>query len=545
MLFQNSITLIKRKLLYVWEPVVGYLSKTHNLFGKCSTIFFLLFISILPLRLVNLPYSDFIYDEAIPLSYLKESASPYTKDYIISQHKGPGQYFIAWVTYYLSGGGFSEYMYRFPFSLANCLSIPFYFLFVFRFTRDKKVALLASYLMGVNGFIVGLGRIFQYQSFNLLFSIISLYFYSKIGFLNSEKINIKNSIFGTLFFSLSLLFHWDALFILPYALYVVVRYIFCNKKIDTKFKILILVLNLLVLAFIVGPYLFNYYNHFHSSSYDQQYLNSRVSNAVPSASSIVRQISTIFYKIRFYNPLFLVPLIFLSLGILVIRNIKSYALTFSWFIIEFLFFTLIFTNTGTHIYNMFIPLNILVGAGLVELYRYVKNFGHRFSRFKNILKVLIAGILMLLYIQSYIIFVDHNNEYPQKDKKLIFFNLKGIEEKDRKFYRNFYYNNKIGFPYRRDWNYIAGVMDKFELAIGANYRSIPIETNDISYPIEFYTGRDISNDGERFILAVKYPMSLVNDYKNFSSSKDKDLVASIKNFNGDTVAIIYFTKGIK
>ncbi len=509
----------------------------NKLWSNTLYISILLFLIFLPLRIKNLSYSDYIYDEAVALNYLRENGRFYSNEFIISQHKGPGQYVIAGFTYILSRDVYNEFIYRIPFALANCLSVSIYFLFVSKLTKDKRVALISAFLFGSNGFIVSLGRIFQYQSFNILFSVASLYFFSNIR--DDEDDLIKNSLLGMVFFSLSLLFHWDAIHILPYIIYVIVSKIFLSNKSSTKLITKLLIINLVPLILIAGPYLISYIIYFLSSSADKVYLSSRAGSIVTTVPAVIKQFSVILYKIRFYNPLLLLPLFALSLIAFLFNNNKSKVFVILWVVFELLFFILIFKNTGTHIYNLFLPLNILIGLGLITIYKKL----NRILICKKILKYLVylplIAVLLTLYYQSYLIFVDYSEEYPLQDKKLLILKIEGIEDNDKKYYRNFFYNNKIGFPYQRKWREVGYLMDSYEIQRGLVLKSLSIETNDITYPIEFYTDREVSSNGDRFILAVRRPMSLVNDYKNFSRAKNKKLVGHVINDAGEKLVSVY------
>lgn len=183
----------------------------------------------------------------------------------------------------------------------------------------------------------------------------------------------------------------------------------------------------------------------------------------------------------------------------------------------------------------------MIGIGLYEFYIIVsiKIIPNKISPYLS--ATILLMIMGFLYYQSYLLFVDYKKEYPVKDKKLLVFKIKGIKESDRKFYRNFEYNNKIGFPYSRRWKQASKIMREYEINNDIELYSIPIETNDITYPIQFYTNRDFTSTGKRFVLAVKYPMSLVNDYKNFSRAKDKTLLEKIQSRYGDTLILLYIT----
>lgn len=498
---------------------------------------------MIPLRFINLGYSEYICDESVALDWLRVNKSFYPADFFISLHKGPMQYLIGGLVFLLTRDVFNELAYRIPFALTNCLSIAFFYLFIKNLTKNKFTAFFTAMLFGVNGLLVAFGRIFQYQSLNLLFSILALYFYSEITKIvedssqtNENKI-LRNSLIGTLFFCLSLLSHWDAIYILPFIFLVLLRDVLLKKSLPSKFKINFILFNFLIIAILFSVYLIPYIRYFINSSENQAYFQGRVSPSLITFSKFARRVKFIIFRIKLYNPLvfFEFHLFLLFVSLLFIKKTYFYVL---WFISEIFIFTLIFTNPGTHIYNIFIPLLTCISLGVTYLLNIpIKSKKISKNSIKKFTPIFLLFLVGFLYYQSYVIFVNHNPEYPWKKKKILGCEVGNFtsEEKD-----NYLGNNKIGFPLRREWKQIEFILREYEKSNEMKIGETKIHSNENICPVNFYTNRITSESGERFVVAVKYPLSLVNDYKRFYKFNSKISLESAVNMYGDTTAKIYY-----
>lgn len=500
----------------------------------------LLLILLLPLRLIYLGYSEYICDETVALNWLRLNDSFYSTEFLLLQHKGPMQYVIAGIVFLITKTVFNEYTFRLPFALANCLSLVVFYLFIKNVTKNKWAAFVSAFLFGVNGFLVAFGRIFQYQDLNLLFSISSLYFYSKIS-ADGEKEDsvIKNSAVGTVFFCLSLLSHWDAVFIVPYLLFVIFKNVILKQEYSRKFKSKFILVNFLTLLLLAVFYLIPYLKYFINSAENQAYFQTRVGPSAISWGKFVGRVQFIIFRIKLYNPLlfFEFCIAVLALSLVFIKKTWFYL---AWFVAEMLVFTLIFTSPGTHIYNIFIPLAVSLALSLSGVFNFL---GKRSNRVKIIFTPLVFAVpiffMSFFYYQSYVLFVDHSPEYPWKSKIVAKKEVGKFSVWERK---NYLSNNKIGFPLRREWKQIEDAMAEYEKENDIPVGSIGAETNENLCPASFYTGRRLGKFPSRFIVAIRYPLSLVNDYKNFSRIKNKELIKVIKNEAGDTVASVYVVR---
>lgn len=500
---------------------------------------------MLPLRLINLGYSEYICDESVALTWLKVNKSFYPLNFLLSQHKGPLQYLLGGLIFLFTKDVFNEFIFRLPFALANCASIVVFYLFIKNITKNKWVALTSAFLFGINGLLVAFGRIMQYQSLNLLFSLLSIYFYSNLSStseknnVDSEKKILRYSVLGTVFFCLSILAHWDAVFVLPYIALVIFKDVLFKKPYLGSFKKKFVFFNLLVILAMAVLYLVPYLINYRNSIENQIYFQKRVNPSPISLSKFVSRIQFIIFRIKLYNPILFLEthLFLLILSFFLIKKTWFYII---WFLFEIFVFTVIFINPGTHIYNIFIPLLIGFSLSLNQVFNFIKN---RKGYVKHTLNVLISLLIIpcfsFLYFQSYTLFVDHNPEYPWKSKMIANFKVGNFSSKEREKYLS---NHKIGFPLRREWKKIEEFLSEYEKKNGIVVGTTKIQTNENICPVSFYTGREISATGTRFIVPIRYPLSLVNDYKRFSGERDKDNIGLIKTDFGDTTAQIYFTK---
>ena len=143
---------------------------------------------------------------------------------------------------------------------------------------------------------------------------------------------------------------------------------------------------------------------------------------------------------------------------------------------------------------------------------------------KFIVKILVGLIIIIathLFLQSYVLFVEHSVEYPWQDKKYAYFDLKALSSSDNKKY----YLSVFGFPYNRNW---VQIKEYLKSEIG-NYDSS--EKNTIG---NFYLGNlDFQNKGSIYV-EIEKPQS-------FSKAKITDLKPRVvfENRNG-TKSSIYF-----
>ena len=157
--------------------------------------FILVAIIAFVLRFVNLSYSDYQGDEIKAMFVVPNNQTVF--EFLINQRKGPGQFVVTSIVKLIDQDYSSEFLTRLPFAVAGFLSVLFFYNLVEK-CFNKKIAFYASIFFATNGFLVALSRIAQYQSFVILFAILSAY----CAFLAYKKDEFsKNGIFLTFFFS--------------------------------------------------------------------------------------------------------------------------------------------------------------------------------------------------------------------------------------------------------------------------------------------------------------------------------------------------------
>jgi len=454
------------------------------------------------LRFANLGYSDYIPDETTVMDYFKNNGHTLDLNYLSKQRKGPMQWLLVLVTSIFYGNVFNELIFRIPFAIASVLSIIFFYKFLETHFEDKHIALLGGFLFGVNGFMVAFGRVVQYQDLNLLFSSISLYLFSRFV----KEDNDQLAFFGTLFFSFSLLSHWDAVFILPYILWAFI------KKGNFKLIAFSILITVVMFAPFFLPFaLFN----FLSGETHAEYFSSRV--GLRSNFNL--------YEVRLKNSLYN-PFLFTSLvSVFALGSlawIKKNFIFWIWLIYAIAIFTFFIRAPGTHTYNLVIPAIILAASGYVKL---AKLLIRDYQLIPFGLCILACGFL---YYQSFLLYTDLSEEYPWEKEKIFRYETKDYDHATLT-------NNIIGFPHGRNWSEVRAYFDDLEASEKEGYSFI---TNDNNTVAGFYLDLENQPSEKMYLIGVKDPYSFVHDYQ-FSQQSNKHSIKSIEGRSGDVAVKIY------
>lgn len=480
-------------------------------------ILLIIFIPTVFLRFYNLGYSDYIGDEHKALIILNEGQS--LTNFLLNQRKGPLQFIISYIPYLFTHDFKNELAERMPFAIINVLAILVFYKFVQRITKSSLTGLLAALLLSFCGFIVGFGRIAQYQSLNLLFSFLALWFYS-IGLFGSGacgtvllgRTALRRSLLGTLFLSLSLLSHWDAVFILPMVIYIFIRFLLA-KDVPIKRKLVLIGANFILGCVLLLPFLIPYVGHQLNSDENMAYFSRRVSMGYSNTNR---------YKqlVDLYNPFvtFWFYVIAGVLGMLCVK--KSYIFTI-WFLIAFSIFEIFVRKPGTHIYNFIVPLTILCAIGIVELLKFL-------PKFARILPVVILiGLYSFFLYQAFVVFVDHRVEYPWQQET--FFGYKTP---------NYHIEDKLplfGFPLNRYWKEINVYVNEMKAKNNERFGYISNEVKTIS---EFYMDVKYAAPPKIYAVGIKRPLSFVEDWR-FPNMGNKKEVYGFDNEFDERVVRIY------
>lgn len=400
---------------------------------KISVILLLVFVALL--RFVNLGYSEFQDDEKKALIRKSEGQSTY--NFFLQQRKGPMQFVVTSATLFFIDDYRNELALRLPFTVMNLISV-FVFYLVLREIIDSHVpAMFGAFLYGLNGFIVGFSRIAQYQNINILFSLLSLYFFIHLG--KNTKHLYRYAFGGVLAYSISLLAHWDAIFILIPIIYFYAVFL-KRGDVEKKHKFRVTAISFLFGCLLLLPFLIPYIHTQTSSTANIEYFDRRV-----GFSDYPLERHEFIFEL--YNP-FVAIFVLPYFGIVALTKFKHNYPYFLWFFFNFLAIALFMQKPGTHIYNYVIPLIVLGAFGFSFIYEKKRVFKYIF---------LAPTVLMLsfLYYQSYMIFVDHSKEYPWDSKVL-------VSRGDLHLQTPEYIDKEVltfGFPHFRDWMNISQIID--------------------------------------------------------------------------------------
>ena len=445
------------------------------------------------LRFVDLGYSEFQDDEKKTQIRLYEGET--WLDFFMRQRKGPMQFLVAQVPFsiYNPKVEVNELAVRLPFTLANLVSVFVLYALIYKLTKSHTASLITSTVYSVNGFVVGFSRIAQYQNLNLLFSLLSLYFFAV---LNSTPNKLKTYTFlATLFTALSILSHWDAVFYIIPMLYFIIGFAL-RKDISQKDKLRCSVVSFITFCTVVLPFMI-------------PYLLSLVSNQTGNVDYLFKRIGTTGapfvrhkYIFELYNPeialwLYLVGLV---LGGLFIK--KTYFLVL-WFGFNLIIIKFFMITPKTHIYNYVIPALVVASLSLYYLLCWLIS---RTKLLGLVATSFLSVTVCMLFIQSYQIFVDHEKEYPFDEKKVLW-HLNPVL-KDEEIIT-------FGFPHNRGWKKIDKVID-------SKCRYITNESKGIS---QVYVKAQYGvNEGCSYIVVIKRPFYTMAQNAIYAEAKKSKLV---------------------
>jgi hypothetical protein len=429
------------------------------------------------LRFVNLGYSDFQGDE-IKALFLPESGQGIS-EFLLTQRKGPIQFVITYLLKFANPEYDNQLLMRLPFAVAGILAVVFFYKFL-KWHFNEKVAFYASFFVATNGFFIAFSRIVQYQSFVILFSVLALYCFT----LAIYKANwqVKGIYLGFIFWALSVLSHYDGVFIFPFVGYLLFAWA-RQQALTLSLKNLKhpiyagLIFTGLLLVFYI-PFILSI------DEATRGYWQGRIvgTGGKVSSSSYLFRVYQPIYVIHIYTILFALGIVkifldnvgqilfsglvstrmlfqfaktrFLGIGALLLLLFKdsfqkSVALMF-WFMLAFIFFEGFVDIAGTHIYTYLLPLTVFLGFGVLLIEELI----HRIFSLVNLGKfakhVSFIGVFVIfsfIFAQSYAIFVDHAREYPWESEKFLIWEFHKPSP--------VFHLSMFGFPYYRQWEDIS------------------------------------------------------------------------------------------
>ena len=299
MLKNNSNLLNKRVNSIANAPVIPDLIRDPSP-SRHGLIHLLLLILIsVSLRLVNLGYSDYQGDE-IKALFIPNNNQNF-QSFILDQRKGPLQFVVTYLIKLADPLYSNHFFDRLPFALAGILSVILFYFFVKKHFGEK-VAFYSAFFFSVNGFLVAFSRIIQYQSFVILFMIAALYFFTLSIY--EEKWKYTGVYLGFVSWALSILAHYDGVFILPIVIYLFFEW---KKKYSLKRYEFFRVLPA-ALIFIISLLVFYIPFALTLSETTKSYWLGRL-NGVGGG-----KVSSSIYLFRVYQPIYIIH-IYVALGV--------------------------------------------------------------------------------------------------------------------------------------------------------------------------------------------------------------------------------------
>lgn len=487
-------------------------------------------------RFYNLGYSDYIGDEH--KAFMQRAPGESTYEFLMNQRKGPMQYFVTSVTYFFVNDYRNELAFRVPFAFINLVGVIALYFLIMRISKSHFISFVGTFLFAFNGFNVGFSRIAQYQNINILFSILALYFYYSLLTENSSKKRLVQTLLGTLTLSISILAHWDAIFVVPPIIFVFTKYLL-NKDVVKNEKVKLIIGNFILGSFLLLPFLIPYINYQQNSPENMEYFQRRVE---------IGYFNSERYKllIELYNP-FLTFYLLITLGLIGVINKKTLIFTL-WFVFAFLSFEIFVRKPGTHIYNFILPACILSAYGAAKIKDLLP------SKIKFVWCFILFTALGFILFQTYYIFIDHTKEYPWEQK--VFYDWRDLQEwnydrntvktRDRIYTKwetpKYNIDQKLplfGFPHKRYWNEINSFVNTQNYE---NNEELGYMTNEVKTISEWYMDTKYKSSGLFYIVGIKRPLSFVDDW-GMTQYGSRTLVHEIQNDFGETVVRIYKTRG--
>ncbi len=464
---------------------------------KKEWVWFLLVLMLAAaMRLINLGYSEFQGDEAAVL--VRAARIMTGEDPVLFQHKkGPLELLLPMAGWDFTGIT-NEWMARLPFTLASILGVGSVFLFGRRH-NNLWTAVIAGGLMAVEGYMVGFGRIVQYQSAVILLSslaLLCLLVFQQNG--HHFLIVISASLFAVGSWA-----HYDAVLFLPAGLWLILSRLKNDEALwRDAFPSLVTaaILGMVLVGLFYYPFfrgsqaegtLFYvsgrigndqlFYNHLQSTLdrifvYDSLYLLILVFGGLGLQILFTWQrwsrgglIVAIFLILAFCTTLLFpqwwefgewtlawISLVLLLLGSLFVpKQSAGTRALWLWFGVPAIFYLYFVALPLTHVYTAVPGAVLLAGLGIYNLSQRISVRSPRTIRIATAVAILIF-ILSISF--TIITFVSHSpeyvREYPDR-KSTLFWTPFGDDLPEEGLF---------GFPYKAGWKTVGYLMDSGALS---------------------------------------------------------------------------------
>jgi len=376
------------------------------------------------LRFMHLSYSHFQGDE---IKALYPPGSPFP-EFLFIQKKGPVQFLVTLLVRSVTGG-YSEWMTRLPFALASLVGVYVLYLLV-RDAFGRSPALFSAALVGSCGLLAAFGRIVQYQSFCILFVLLTAYFMFRWLRTGDSRLLYP----GLLSYALALLTHYDALTFAP-TLGVLLVVGGRRHKDGLRSTLTHLTIGGVAGVILVGLF---YIPYMWQPGFPgvRAYLLTRVASGwglrtFPLTSDLLG-----LYLPPFYLTVMVPLLVYGAIELIRSRrDLPGPAVVF-WFLTTFTFYMLLGGDPRSHVYTYFLPGLILAGLGMDRLVASARGRSLTFM-----LPGLVWTLITLSGGFTYYMLVDHAVEHPWYRKTVLGYPLPNLESRR--------IEGVFGFPYKR------------------------------------------------------------------------------------------------
>jgi len=431
------------------------------------------------LRIANLGYSDYQGDEikalATPLS--GESVG----EFLLEQRKGPVQFLVTYGIQLVHPSLSNQFLTRLPFALAGILAVYFFYRLV-ALIYGRKIGLIASFFLSINGLYIGLSRIVQYQAIVILFSILALYGFSLA--VQSKRWRIAGIYTGFICWAIAILAHYDGIFIAPFAIYLLARWYAGEVQLSRGRRWVHIGLPALLFMLILLAFFIPFFSMLGEGTLE--YWSTRI-----SGDEIQAGIPSSVFTFNLYNPLLAVYLYAIMAGLSLLRLRQTYPiwlwLAFPWLVLE-----AAIRDPGTHIYTYLLPAAILVAFGAeVSEALLGRLLGAKAGKWAVISGLVVA--LVFLSGVGHLLFIDHTPEYPWEERRILLWTVDAPDTRYRLW--------GFGFPYNRQWEEIGKYVTSSE---NSGYYS----TNENKSIAGFFIPYPFDINRSGFYIHILHPQSL-------------------------------------
>lgn len=456
----------------------GALANHERQWPRRDIVFLLLILFLASwLRLQNVTYKEFQGDEGV---IMERAAQSLLGDELalLRHQKGPVEILLPLVAWG-QGDAINELWARASFIAAGLLTV-LTFATLSRRWFSMPVTLLATLLLAVGGFAIAFSRILQYQSFVMLWGLLSVLFAQRYH----QSSRLHYLLLSAAFLAGGLLAHYDAILVAPAVAFLVLNRWRQSPHITIRHALAGIFTGGSLLAIFYGPYLLN-----PTIAGTGSYLvQDRLGGTLLSWSGPQVWRMATFYNSTYY----IILLILLAItGLYAALSNRRHATASLMLLVPLLFYTVIVADPRTHIYTIFPGLSMIAAYGALALYRRIK-----LRQLQLAFTILIAFVLSVSTYYVYLLFVDTT---PERQRTW-------ADNRPPYFYTTWHeppLYGLFGFPHQAGWRAALPLIDRS-----------PYSSNEEPEITNWYMAqmpRTHCSDYETFILAANAQDALPYD----------------------------------